>query len=102
MTITWKEADRSVRSTLATRDSVLVDHCFVCDLKPFVDDGEGFPQLLFVDAERGVGIERVPADQGVEALLAEEASQGGHFVGGAVEGSHGLASLAAAYQFDDA
>ena len=52
----------------------LVLYGFVRNLEAFVDDGEGFAQLLFVDAERRIGEERVPAHQRVEALLAEELS----------------------------
>ena len=97
-----KEAGKSTRFTQASRHSVLVNYSLICDVEPAIDDGEGFAQLLFVDAERRVGVESVPANQGVEALLAEEAAQGSHLVGGAVEWSHGLASFAAADQFDDA
>src|SRR5882762_9343872 len=94
----WKEAGGGARSTQAR----LVNYSFIGSVEPAIDDREGVAQLLFGDAERRVGVEGVPANQGVEALLAEEAAQGGHLVGGAVEGGHGLASLAAAYQLDDA
>ena len=42
------------------------------------------------------------SDEGVKALLAEEAAEGGHFIGRAVEGRHRLARFAVADQFDDA
>jgi hypothetical protein len=80
---------------------VLVDDGFVGNLQAAVDDAEGFAQLLLVNAERRIGVEAVPAHERVEAVLAEEAAEGGHLVGGAVEGRHRLARLAAANQFED-
>ena len=41
----------------------------VGDLEPAVDDRERFAQLLLGDAQRRVGEERVPADEGVEPFL---------------------------------
>src|ERR1700678_1028682 len=70
--------------------SALVLHRFVRDIEALVDDGEGFAQLLFIDAEWRVRIESVPAHQRVEALLAEKAAQSGHLFGCAVEWRHGL------------
>src|SRR5208283_5074358 len=77
-------------------------HSLIRNLEPPVDDGKRLAQLRLVDAERRVGEEGVPADEGVEALLAEEAAEGGHLLRGAVEGSQGLAGLAIANQLDDA
>src|SRR5579864_2408156 len=40
----------------------LGDHRAIGDLEALVDDGERFPQLLLVDAQRRIGVEGVPAD----------------------------------------
>src|SRR6267154_2153220 len=90
---------------LHTSNSVLgtsIDHSLISNSESSVDDGKRLAQLLLVDAERRVGKEGVPADEGVEPLLAEEAAKRRHLLGGAVEGSHRLASLAVANEFDDA
>src|SRR5713101_6509796 len=74
-------------SVLGTRYCELIDYSLISDLQPAIDDLKRLAHLLFVDAERRVGEEGVPADEGVEPLLAEETSERRHFVGGAVEGS---------------
>src|SRR5205807_4573059 len=77
------------------------DH-LVSNFQPLVNDREGLAQLLFINAQRRIGKERVPADESIEPLFAEESSQCSHFFGRVIERSHGLAGLAAADQFDDA
>lgn len=52
----------------------LILHGFVSDFETFVDDGEGFAELLFVDAERWVGEKGVPTHQCIKALFTEEAA----------------------------
>src|ERR1700740_430393 len=98
----WRESDRSVHPSRATRDSQLVANSPISNLQPAIDDGKRLAQLLFVDAQRRIGEEGIPADKGVETLLAEEAPKRRHLVRGAIERSHGLFRLAAAHQFDDA
>src|SRR5579863_5654278 len=61
-----------------TSKARLVAHSLVGDLQPSVDDGKCLSQLLLVNAKRWVGEESIPADEGVKALLAEEASQRSH------------------------
>src|SRR6202790_490101 len=51
------------------RKRSLVLNRFVRNLEPFVDDGNRLAQLLLVDAQRRICIERVPAHQRVESLL---------------------------------
>src|ERR1700678_4045755 len=50
--------------------SALVLHRFVRDIEALVDDGEGFAQLLFIDAEWRGSIKRGSARQGGGGLLA--------------------------------
>src|SRR6202050_4921388 len=80
----------------------LVDHGFISNIKPTVDDGKGLAHLLLVNAKRRISEEGVPAHEGVQALLAEEASERSHLLRRSVERSEGLARLAAANEFDDA
>src|SRR5207247_4026221 len=76
-------------------------HRPVRDLEALVDDVQALLQLGLGDAQRRVGEEAVPAHQGVEPLLAEELAEGGHLLGGAVVGGHGLVGLAVAHELDD-
>src|SRR5258706_9175569 len=76
--------------------SPLVLYRLVGDLKTTVNNREGLTQLLFIDAQRRIRIERVPADQRVKPIFAEELTECRHFLRRAVEGRHGLPCLAAA------
>src|SRR5436305_14438260 len=67
----------------------LILNCGVSDLQPAVDDPKCLAQFGFGDAERRVREERVPPQEGVEPLLAEETSERRHPVRGAVERSQG-------------
>src|SRR3989442_4446864 len=40
------------------------------DIERLVDDGEAFGELLFVDAQRRIRHDRVPANEGVKAVVA--------------------------------
>ena len=87
---------------LGTRYLVLIDHSLIRNLESSIDNLKRLAQLLLIDAQRRVSEESIPAHEGVEALLTEEAAERGHFVRGAVERSQGLARFAIANQFDDA
>jgi len=77
-------ASLSRRSSFAQDDREiaknLVNHGLIGDLQPAIDDLKRLAQLLLVDAQRRVGEESVPPDEGVEALLSEEASQSDHLL----------------------
>src|SRR5437762_14258037 len=63
----------------------LILNCGVSDLQPAVDDRKCLAQFGFGDAERRVREERIPSQEGVEPLLAEEAAERRHLLRGAVE-----------------
>ena len=64
---------------------VLVLHGFVGNLQAAINDREAFPKLLFLNTQRRIGEESVPAHECVQAFLAEEFSQSRHFLRGAVK-----------------
>ena len=60
--------------------SSLILHGPITDLQTLINNREGFAQLFLVNAQRRIGIERIPAHQRVESLLAEELPQRCHLV----------------------
>src|SRR5205814_4057300 len=74
----------------------------VRDVERLVDDRESLRQLLLVDAERGVRHDRVPANEGVEALLAQGLRYRLHRLRGSVEGGQRLHRLTVFHQLQDA
>src|SRR5207245_4473453 len=74
----------------------------VGDVERLVDDGKAFGQLALGDAQGRVGHDRVPADEGIEAVLAEVLPDRLHRLRGPVEGSERLHRLAIFDQLEDA
>src|ERR1700687_674455 len=74
----------------------------VRDVERFVDDREPLRQLLVVDAQRGVRHDRVPAYEGVEALLAQGLPHRLHGLRGSVEGRERIHRLTLYDQLQDA
>src|SRR6202171_1842763 len=74
----------------------------VRDVERFVDDREPLRQLLLVDAQRGDRHDRVPANKGVEALLAQGLPPRLHGLGRSVEGRERLHRLTIFDQLQDA
>ena len=58
----------------------LILHGPVRDFQALINNREGFAQLFLVNAQRRIGIERIPAHQRVESLLAEELPQRCHLI----------------------
>src|ERR1700737_3816735 len=65
----------------------------VRDVERFADDRKPLRQLLLVDAQRGVRHDRVPANEGVEALVAQGLRHRLHRLRGSVEGRERLHRL---------
>ncbi len=61
ISVTRKGPRMRAARVLAVVPCCLVGHSLVSDLETLVDDGKGLAQLLLVNAERWVGVERVPA-----------------------------------------
>src|SRR5205807_1507956 len=97
----WRGCPRNARATMCAPHELIL-YGFVGDLQTFINDREGFAQLIFVNTQRRIGIKSVPAHDRIEALFAEEFSKRDHFIGRTVKRCHRLASAAAADQFDDA
>src|SRR5438132_6111655 len=74
----------------------------VRDVERLVDDLESLRQFLLVDAQRWVRHDRVPADEGVEALLAQRLRDRLHRLRGSVEGSERLHGFTVFHQLEDA
>src|ERR1700736_6956669 len=74
----------------------------VRDVERFVDDREPLREFLFVDAQRGVRHDRVPANEGVEALVAQGLPHRLHRLRGSVEGRERLHRLTIFDQLQDA
>src|ERR1700722_6068650 len=88
--------------SILTYDQELVLHRSVGYLKSLVDNGKRLAQLPLVNAQGGIGIERVPAHNGIQPLLPKETAQSAHLLRSAVKWRHRLPSFAAADEFDDA
>ena len=86
-------------------DQRLLTHAFshgpIGDLQRAVDDRKPLPELRFGDAQRRVGEEIVPPDDGVQTFLAEELPERRHFSRGAVERRQRLPGAPIANQLDD-
>src|SRR2546428_8547194 len=74
----------------------------VRDSERLVDDGESLRQLFLVDAQWWVRHDRVPADEGVEALLTQGLPHRLHRLRGSIEGSERLHRLPVFDQLQDA
>src|SRR3984893_7502608 len=74
----------------------------VRDVERLIDDRESLRQLFLVDAQRWVCHDRVPANEGVEAVVPEVFADRLHRLRGAVEGSERFHRFAVFDQLQDA
>src|ERR1700732_5646849 len=79
-----------------------LSYCPIRNLQPPINNRKRLPQLLLVDAQRRIGVEGIPANQGIEPVLPEKLPQRDHLVRSPVKRSHRLPCLAVPNQLEDA
>src|ERR1700724_875955 len=71
-----------------------LSYCPIGNLQPLINNRKRLPQLLLINAQRRIGIEGIPANQGIESVLSKELPKRDHLLRSPIKRSHGLPRLA--------